>query len=105
MHSAWDSDYNLPPSPDSSDSSFDEDEVNRRITPYWPNYRSLFQSRGFRLDTVRDVKEYYKRRQELDATFLQTITGYPHAGEAFDDDSLCPDAGLVSVVYNILRLI
>lgn len=89
---------NRPPSPSSSESSFDDDEANRRITPHWPLYRNILKSRGFRLDTVRDVKEYYHRHTEPPPVgsddFLQ-MNGFLRACANADDDALCPDAGLV----------
>lgn len=78
-------------SPLSSESSFDEDEVNFRVKPYWPNFFTILKRRGFRLDTVRDVKAHY------------TLIGAPQKAEwmiGLDDDSLCPDPGLVSFLYD-----
>lgn len=96
MHNAWGQDFeHLPASPSSSDSSFDEDDVNRRIAPHWPSYRHTLKLRGFRLDTVRDVKEFYKHLSQTDSVILNT--GYLRACESPDDDALCPDAGLVSL--------
>ena len=69
----------------SPDSDYDEDEVNYRVSPHWPSYRPLFKSRGFRLDTVRDVKHFYIAR--TGDICSQFVTG--------DDDALCPDLGLV----------
>ncbi|OBZ75149.1 Sperm motility kinase W, partial [Grifola frondosa] len=48
----------------SSTSSFDEDVVNVRMTPYWCAYRGVIEGRGFRLDTFGDVKQYYERNWE-----------------------------------------
>ncbi|KAJ3779279.1 kinase-like domain-containing protein [Lentinula raphanica] len=82
--SAWNPDISCP-SPLSSESSFDEDEVNYRVKPYWPKYRSIIKSHGFQLETVRDVKEYYKH------------IGKPRLAEQLrnlEEDKLCPDAGL-----------
>jgi len=96
---------NLPPSPSSSDSSFDEDEVNRRITPCWGNYRNILKSRGFRLDTVRDVKEFYKLRLQLHPSeHAPPISGYLRACEKSDDDALCPDAGLPDNLFRGSRI-
>ncbi len=59
MSAAWRKDDHEPMSPASSSSSMDEEDVNCRVSPHWPDYRSLLLSKGFRLDTVRDVKQYY----------------------------------------------
>jgi len=77
-----------PTSPTSSDSSIDEEEVNKRMQPFWPKYQSLFKSRGLRLDTVRDVKAFYGRRSQQPPCL-------PQHGFNQNEDSLCPDAGLV----------
>lgn len=100
MPRTWNPDLeHLPPSPASSDSSFDEDEVNRRITPCWQNYRNILKARGFRLDSVRDVKEFYKLRSESQPFdhISSPVSGYLRACEKVDEDALCPDAGLVSL--------
>lgn len=82
----------------SSTSSFDEDEVNSRVSPDWAKYRCPIASRGFQLDTVRDVKEYYQRhhsntdKRELHAY----LSGYHRVSARSDEDALCKDAGLVS---------
>ncbi|KAF5391251.1 hypothetical protein D9757_001863 [Collybiopsis confluens] len=85
------------PSPPSSDSSFDEDEVNYRLKPYWPKYFPLFKRRGFRLDTVRDVKDHYKQ------------SGAPRSVSEWlrglDDDALCPDPGLPDNLFRATRII
>ncbi|KAG6814368.1 hypothetical protein H0H92_010954 [Tricholoma furcatifolium] len=85
----------LPDSPASSDSSFDEDEVNRRITPNWEHYRDTLRTRGFRLETVRDVKQFYERySQHIDVDLTSSHSGYRRVCESQDEDALCPDAGL-----------
>jgi hypothetical protein len=84
---------NPPTSPSSSVSSVDDEEVNRRITPHWPTFNNMFLSRGFRLDTVRDVKEFYNSGGRT--THPLEIPGYLRACECSDDDALCPDPGLV----------
>lgn len=102
MPAGWDSDSESLPS---TQSSIDEDEVNRRITPYWPKFRSLIECRGFRLDTFRDVREFYDRYSEgqilhqLDSK--KHIPGYPPTSGDHDDNALCRDAGLVSIVSNL----
>lgn len=87
-HGIWISDISCP-SPTSSESSFDEDEVNYRVKPYWSQYRSILKHRGFHLETVRDVQDYY------------TFIGMPKRAERLkelEEDILYPDAGLVSLV-------
>ncbi|CAA7271677.1 unnamed protein product [Cyclocybe aegerita] len=92
-----DSDESPPLSPTSSeDSSADDDEVNRRIQPFWPKYQLLFKARGFHLDTVRDVKNFYSRRIQQPPSDLFCRVPYFSSREEFQkDDALCPDAGLV----------
>jgi len=93
----WDLE-SLASSTSSSASSIDEDEVNARVSPDWEKYRSPIESRGFRLDTVRDVKEHYRRhcsntdKRELHAY----LSGYHRALARNDEDALCKDDGLVS---------
>lgn len=90
MQNDWDSDYDSDCS--SSESSFDEEEVNQRVSPYWPKYRSLILSRGFRLDTVRDVKEFYSETHRQGGPLRPVPSGIdPQMGE----EALCPDEGLV----------
>ncbi len=91
MSFAWRSDRDgQPVSPSSPTSSQEEDdsEWNTRRRPHWPAYRTVFLRRGFRLDTVRDVKQYYR---DFGIDVPQSIrTRLAHA-----DDELCPDVGLV----------
>lgn len=63
-----------------SDSSVDEDEINCRMKPFWPKYQAIFRQRGFQLDTRKDVRLFCNWDSDQDSQ---------------DDDSLCPDAGLV----------
>ncbi|KAF9075272.1 kinase-like domain-containing protein [Rhodocollybia butyracea] len=89
-HSVW---FTCPSSA-SSDSSFDEDEVNFRMRPCWPKYLGILHRRGFRLDTVRDVKNYYRSN------------GAPKKADrlqGLDDDSLCPDAGLPDNLFRGIK--
>ena len=107
MSGGWGSNLdNSLPSPSSSTSSVDDDDANRRITPHWPTYSNTFLSRGFRLDTVRDVKAFYScRSQSQPATSLDgpIIPGYLRAYECTGDDTLCPDPGLVSAIASVSR--
>ncbi|KAJ4000752.1 kinase-like domain-containing protein [Lentinula boryana] len=92
--SAWIPDISCS-SPLSSESSFDEDEVNYRMKPYWPKYRIIIKNLGFRLETVRDVKAYYK------------LIGMPEQAEQLKglvEDSLCPDAGLPDNLFRGTRI-
>ncbi|KAE9396077.1 kinase-like protein [Gymnopus androsaceus JB14] len=81
-------------SPPSSESSCDEDDVNYRVKPYWPKYSGILKLRGFRLDTVRDVKDHYKQ------------IGAPKKADkmiGLDDSSLCPDPGLPDNLFRGTR--
>ncbi|KAJ8078809.1 hypothetical protein PM082_013092 [Marasmius tenuissimus] len=85
----------IPPSRESDpfpspllDSAYDDEEVNLRVRPHWPAYRSLLKIRGYRLETVGDAKQYYKQRQDVPSEhFLRSCRDMA-------DDALCPDAGL-----------
>ncbi|KAF9482784.1 kinase-like protein [Pholiota conissans] len=94
-----------PVSPTDSDSSFDEDEVNRRITPFWPKYCHVFRARGFRLETIKDVKLYYRNSQltALDAGH-RDFPFYSNQPDGRDDDALCPDAGIPDNLFRGIRL-
>lgn len=88
-------------SPSSSVASFDEDDVNVRVAPNWCAYRHLLERRGYRLDTCRDVKQWYQkyweglRAQGYDVTSRE-LPGYTRACSVPDENELCKDAGLVS---------
>ena len=85
-----------PTSSDSSESDDDED-VNRRFRPYWPKYQNAFRSRGFRLETVRDVKNYYRQKGASSLDMLRSQQQLSGGVDFGDDDALCPDAGLVGL--------
>jgi hypothetical protein len=92
---------NIPALLDKSDSSFDEDDVNRRMAPIWELYGDLIRSRGFRLETLSDAREYY-RRQSLKSGFLDTA--YSEQLSAYEGQAghtLCHDAGLVRILFNM----
>ncbi|KAJ3903927.1 kinase-like domain-containing protein [Lentinula edodes] len=94
-HGIWISDISCP-SPTSSESSFDEDEVNYRVKPYWSQYRSILKHRGFHLETVRDVQDYY------------TFIGMPKRAERLkelEEDILYPDAGLPDNLFRGIRIV
>ncbi|KAL0581713.1 hypothetical protein V5O48_000295 [Marasmius crinis-equi] len=80
-----------------SDSSYDDEEVNVRVRPYWPAYRNLLKHRGFRLETVGDVKQYYKGKQ--DAISIHAFRSL----RELDDDALCPDPGLPDNLFRGTR--
>ena len=83
----------VPPSP-CSDSSVDEDEMNCRMKPFWPKYQVIFKQRDFQLDTLKDVKLFYNQmNQNIPSNCLAFQKKFHQ--DIQDDDSLCPDAGLV----------
>ena len=85
----------VPASP-CSDSSVDEDEINCRMKPFWPKYQATFKQRGFQLDTVKVVKLFYNQRsQNTPTNCLASQKRFHQDTTQDDDDSLCPDAGLV----------
>ena len=91
-----DSLHDVPPSPSScSDSSVDEDEMNCRMKPFWPKYQATFKRRGFQLDTLKDVKLFYNQRSQDTPRNCFVSQKKFHQDTTDDDDSLCPDAGLV----------
>ncbi|KAF9533013.1 kinase-like domain-containing protein [Crepidotus variabilis] len=69
-----------------SDTSVDEEDLNARLTPFWPKYIELFRNRGLQLDTVKDVKELYGP--------AAPCLPYGLYSETNRDDDLCPDPGL-----------
>jgi len=87
-----------PPSPAFSDSSVDEEEINRRTKPFWPKYCAVFRIRGFRLDTVRDVRIYYSQQIQKIPRPLDPCWPLSAEGNFQDDDTLCPDAGFVHIL-------
>ncbi|KAF9227884.1 kinase-like protein [Gyrodon lividus] len=80
----------------SSDSSFDDDEVNARVIPHWSKYRDLITGQGYRLDTVRDVKEHYRRHGSgIEKRGIHNyLSGYLDACAGRNDGALCKDPGL-----------
>ncbi|KAI0780837.1 kinase-like domain-containing protein [Trametes elegans] len=81
-----------------SQSSLDEDAVNMRVTPYWCAYRSVIESRGFRLDTIKDVKEWYHDYwaglRSQGHSVSKDLPGYIRACRGQDENELCRDDGL-----------
>lgn len=99
-----DSDHSWPSTASSSSPS----EVGLRVRPQWALYSHLFQLHGFRLDTVRDAKEYYKS-QGSDHTLLTISHSFlPEYIQAYsnvnDDDTLCPDYGLLDNLFRGTRI-
>ncbi|KAG2020193.1 other/AgaK1 protein kinase [Coprinopsis cinerea AmutBmut pab1-1] len=94
----WDADVDTMPSPSSSEASLDDDDVNCRLNPYWPKYRGLFKARGLHLETVRDVRPYYRRLQTSQnycihnsvLSVLSSQEGSQHDHDLFHDPSV-PD--------------
>ncbi|OCH94980.1 kinase-like protein [Obba rivulosa] len=91
----------------SSASSFDEEAANRRIKPDWCAFRHIIESRGFRLDTFRDVKQYYQHYCEslgsLDPETAHELPGYARARRGLDDNDLCKDLGLPENLFRGTR--
>ncbi|KAM5531210.1 hypothetical protein V8D89_015128 [Ganoderma adspersum] len=95
--------------PDSDDessscrSSIDEEAANTRVSPNWCSYRCIIASRGFRLDTCKDVKEWYHQYWETQASEGRTVSkdlpGYLRACRGQDEDELCRDAGLPDCLF------
>ncbi|KAJ7582674.1 kinase-like domain-containing protein [Mycena floridula] len=77
------------------DGDEDEDDVNSRITPYWPAYQTLFKSKGYRLDTVRDAKDFYKTRSP-DQSWPQYLCSK-------EDTAICADPGLPDNLFRGTR--
>ena len=77
--------------------------MNTRVSPNWYSYKCVIASRGFRLDTCKDVKEWYHRYWAHQASEGRTVTknlpGYLRACCSQDEDELCRDAGLVSGLH------
>ncbi|KAJ6496714.1 kinase-like domain-containing protein [Mycena vitilis] len=95
---SWDVYENVPPSPTSTVSSFDEDEVNSRLRPHWPSYRAILKSRGFRLDTVGDAKAFYSCSADGRTPDYFLLK---HSGDR--NDALCPDPGLPDNLFRGTR--
>ncbi|KAH9926200.1 kinase-like domain-containing protein [Fomitopsis serialis] len=87
----------------------DEDDVNHRIRPNWCGYRHIFQCRGFRLDTCRDVKQLYQRYWESltsqGCNVSKDLPGYLRACSGRSDDELCPDVGLPENLFRGTRCV
>ncbi|PAV23945.1 other 1 kinase [Pyrrhoderma noxium] len=101
------SDSSPPPSPSPSTSSVDSEDqdisFNKRISPSWKTYQSLFERRGYHLDTAYDVRLYYERVfpggiiPDSPAAVCQR-KAYRRACEMRDDE-LCRDEGLPETLF------
>lgn len=100
----WDIE-SLASSTSSSPSSCDEDEVNARVLPDWGKYRCHIERRGYRLDTVRDVKDYYRHHcNNIDKEGLHVyLSGYHRALARSDEDDLFKDIGLREGLFRATR--
>lgn len=92
---------------DKEDEEEDEDEHNHRVAPHWESYRHLFESRGYRLDTCRDVRRFYlhywKTRNIQQS--IESCAGYRAAcREGRGDNELCKDEGLPERLFRGKRL-
>ena len=101
--------FSLSPSPSpssststSSDNSEEDYDIsfNKRLSPSWETYRSLFEQLGYHLDTACDVRLYYEQHfpggviPDSPEAVCQR-KAYKRACEMRDDE-LCRDEGLVS---------
>lgn len=92
--------YDVPVSPCSST---DDGSSDFRVSPEWSRYGPIIERRGYRLETVRDVRAFYERLaaqgcQGLPSQHVsvpQHWIGYPQNAE--DENDLCKDRGLVSL--------
>lgn len=102
----WDIE-SLASSTSSSSSSCDEDEVNARVSPDWGKYRCHIERRGYRLDTVRDVKDYYRHHcNNIDKEGLHVyLSGYHRALARSDEDDLFKDIGLREGLFRATRFL
>ncbi|GBE81954.1 kinase-like domain-containing protein [Sparassis latifolia] len=90
----------------SSSGSFDEEEANVRVSPSWYAYRHIIESRGYRLDTYHDVKQFYQlylADSVSEGRALKDMAGYTRACNGGDDNALCNDAGLPEHLFRGTR--
>lgn len=93
-----------PTSPTLSDSSIDEEEINRRTKPFWPKYCAVFRIRGFRLDTVKDARGHYTQQIQGNPGPLDSCWPVSVQEHFQDDDDLCPDSGFPDNLFRGTRL-
>jgi hypothetical protein len=92
----------IPSTPTSSESSVDDqDEVNSRTVPDWLRYRDLLGYSGFKLDSYRDVREFYERSSWFRSLTVDVSNGvlseYSRVCRDYEENALCKDAGLVCI--------
>lgn len=82
----------------------DEDECKfqTRLSPCWNYYRSLIEQYGFKLDTARDVRAWYRKACQGTGVDPHTIPGYLRACAAREGNELYKDAGLVWSIYSTI---
>ncbi|KZT26367.1 hypothetical protein NEOLEDRAFT_1063544 [Neolentinus lepideus HHB14362 ss-1] len=106
-HSLHDSDSESLSSPGTS-RSFDEDEINTRLSPYWPKYQVLLECKGIHLDTYGDVQEFYKQhcvgQKPENLHEITCQAGYINAFRCNDSDALCHDPGLPDNLFRGTRV-
>jgi hypothetical protein len=81
----------------SSYSSDDEESTNFRLKPDWRAHQLLLASRGFRLDTARDVKRHYEAYWARNPEALRCGSAEYQRACSLDSNTLCSDPGLVCV--------
>lgn len=92
MSSSFEGDTDSISSNSSSAVSLDDDQTNSRLDPHWSKYRNIFECHGYHLETVRDVKDYYR---DYDVESCRMSPAYRRACALQDDNALCKDPGLV----------
>lgn len=114
----FDRDFAPPPSPSTSspylssddssdDEDEDEDELDHHVAPRWQTYRHLFESRGYHLDTCKDVRQFYLHYWETRKIqqSIESCAGYRSAcREDRGDNELCKDEGLPECLFRGKRL-
>ncbi|KIM65301.1 hypothetical protein SCLCIDRAFT_1212469 [Scleroderma citrinum Foug A] len=96
MSSSFEGDTDSISSNSSSAISLDDDQTNSRIDPHWSKYRNIFECHGYHLETVRDVKDYYR---DYDVESYRMSPAYRRACALQDDNALCKDPGLPSNLF------
>ncbi|KAG7092489.1 hypothetical protein E1B28_008841 [Marasmius oreades] len=87
----------IPPSAALSPPS-DEEDVNVRLRPYWPAYHNLLRRRGFRLETIADMRQYYRQAENV------LSPPYSCSLKDLDDDAVCPYSGLPDNLFRGTRI-
>ncbi|KAI0035083.1 kinase-like domain-containing protein [Vararia minispora EC-137] len=84
--------------------SDDEDSSNRRQTPYWQEHRQLLHSRGFRLNTARNVRQYYEAYWANNPDPHRRGCAEYQRARALHPDALCGDPGLPDNLFRGQRV-